>query len=494
VEDLAKMVERLEKQAGGDKSDQDKIRTMVLENLSALGAASVGEDGIQYRDNAIVLPKVMEGNLDSAIGFLREVQQAEEEEIEFGRSYDYRPWDGAAAFQRAMQLVFGTSGVGKAVWTFFGKQLPQLISIPIGHDKQIQVPWGTVTFAPLDCEFELGGMMSPKGPIFHISVEAPRKYRKEIEGFLAVVADELKERSIYRGQAINAQPNPDFLDPYKVKSEQVVYSQEALTQLTANIWTVLDHSEEMRTLGQPLKRAVLLEGQYGTGKTMTGSITAQHAVENGWTFILVRAGDDPYAALQTAQIYAPAVVWIEDLDVLSMDKDRSQLEKLLDALDGVSNKGTEVMAGFTTNFKHLIDKAVLRPGRIDAMIHLGELDAPGFEQLIRAQIPARLLASDLDFTEITKAFAGYVPAFAVEAAGRAIRYSMARNNGQAEVIQTRDLVEAARGLRPQFDLQADATEAAHARPSIEKMIIGILEQFEVQGFAPLALKNHDGQE
>lgn len=491
--ELAQMVETLQRQAG-PKSDQDKLREMVLENLNALGQLNIGEDGIEYKDNKIVLPSVMEGNLDSAVRFLMQVQEAEDEDVEFGRTYDFRPWDGAAAFERAMRLVFGTSGVGKAVWTFFGKQLPQLISIPVGHDKNLQVPWGVIKFAPLDCTFTLGGTMSSKGPLFQISVEAPRKYRRQIEGFLEVVAEELRERSIYRGQAIDASSNPGFLNPYKIKREKVIYSREAFTQLDANLWTVIDHSDEMRDLNQPLKRAVLLAGEYGTGKTMTGEVTAQHAVEHGWTFILVRAGDDPYAALATAQLYAPAIVMIEDLDVLSVDKERSELEKLLDALDGVQAKGMEIMAIFTTNFKKMIDKAVMRPGRIDALIELGGLDAPGFERLIRAVIPARLLADDLDFAEISKAFTGYVPAFAVEAAGRAIRYSMARNNGQVEMIRTTDLVEAAQGLRPQFELQAEAKEAIHSRPSIEKIIISILEQFEVRGFAPLALQGKDDDE
>jgi len=311
-----------------------------------------------------------------------------------------------------------------------------------------------------------------------------RKYRRHIEGFLDVIQDELNQNSIYRGRAISAEADPTFLDPYRVDKAKVVYSQEALTQLNANVWAVLDHADRLRDLGMPLKRAVLLEGQYGTGKTLTGSLTAQHAVEAGWTFILVRSSDDPYAALTTAALYAPAVVWVEDLDVLSQNKDRGELAKLLDALDGVQAKGLEVMAGFTTNFPDAIDKAVLRPGRIDALIHIGALDAAGFEQLVRSQIPVDLLAKDLDFKAITKAFEGYVPAFAVEAAGRAIRYSVARNNGAPDVITTADLVGAADGLRPQFDLQENASEAMHARPTMEKMIASTvhrtLREFEVE--------------
>jgi hypothetical protein len=492
LEQLTQIVKDLSKQTT-EQTEQEKVRDRVLESLTQLGSLSVQEDGIQYTGTAIILPAVMEGNLESAVSFIDQVREAEEETINFGRTFDYRPFDGAAAFQRAMQRVFGTTGVGKAIWTMFGKQLPQLISIPIGPGRNMQVPWGHVTFAPLECEFILRPFPSKKGMLFRCDVEAPRKYRRHIEGFLDVLQDELHNRSIYRGRAITAETDPGFLDPYKVDKTKVVYSKEALTQLNANVWAVLDHAGLLRDLGMPLKRAVLLEGQYGTGKTLTGSLTAQHAVEAGWTFILVRATDDPYAALTTAALYAPAVVWVEDLDVLAANKDRGELAKLLDALDGASGKGLEIMAGFTTNFPDAIDKAVLRPGRIDALIHIGALDPEGFEQLVRSQIPAELLDAKLDFKAIAAAFEGYVPAFAVEAAGRAIRYSVARNGGRPDVITTADLVDAAEGLRPQYVLQENASEAAHAKPTFEKLIAGTvrttLREFEVEDVGRIVSMN-----
>jgi transitional endoplasmic reticulum ATPase len=489
LEGLTHVVEGLAKQAR-KRTEQEELRDTVLERLSELGSLSVSEEAIQYEGTRIVLPQVMEGNLDSALEYLKDVRDAEEEEMRFGRTYDYRPNDGYAAFQRAMNRVFGTSGVGKAVWTMFGKELPELISIPVGPGKTMQVPQGRVMFTPLNATFVLHPAMSASGIVFRLDVIGPKKYRRHIEGFMDVIADELKERSIYRGKAITADdPSPEFLDPYLVDAAKVVYAQDALTQLDANLWTVLDHADRLRSLRVPLKRAVLLSGEYGTGKTLTGSLTAQHAVEAGWTFVLVKPGEDPYAALRTAALYAPAVVWIEDLDVLAQNKDRGELGRLLDALDGVSVKGTEVIAGFTTNFPESIDKAVLRPGRIDALIHIAGLDRPGFEALVRSRIPEGLLDGSVNFDLVAESMHDYVPAFAVEAAERALRYSMSRNEGVPGVISTQDLVDAADGLRPQYDLMKDASEAGYTKPTVEAIIASTvhrkLRQFAVEDVGPL---------
>jgi hypothetical protein len=463
--------------ASKQKSPQDEIRERVLATLDELGGMTVTDQSIIYTGDKVMLPSNFEGNLNGAIDYLIEVRDNEEQTYDFTREFNYRPWDGAAAFSRAMQRVFGTSGIGKTIHTFFGSHPPQLRSIPVSHNENQQVPWGQIKFGQLDATFALGATGSEEfGVIFQISVEAPRKHRRRIEGFLTVVEQELKEHSIYRGRMINASEEmPGFLNPYAVSRDKVVYSQEVLTQLQANVWTVMENAEYFRSVNMPLKRAVLLEGPYGSGKSLAGLLTAQCAVENGWTFILVRSGDDPYVALKTAALYAPAVVWVEDLDVLVANKSREEITGLLDALDSVSTKGKEVIAGYTTNFPDIMDKGVLRPGRLDAVIHVGQLDAVGHEMLIKATIPSAILDPLVNYEEVVEALEGYLPAFTVEAAQRAFRYAVARSGGQPESITTTDLVNAAKGLRPQFDMASGAGEAKHGKATIDSLVTGKVE-------------------
>jgi ATPase family protein associated with various cellular activities (AAA) len=463
------------------KSQQDLQREEMLTRLDELGGNITHDESVTYEGAKIILPATMEGNLDGAIQYLKEVRDNEEQEFEFSREFPYRPWDGAAAFSRAMQRVFGSAGIGKTIQTFFGKIPPKLISISVGYGQHEQVPWGQIKFSQLDATFMLGSTMSAEyGLVFNISVEAPRKHRRRIEGFMAVIEDELKRRSIYRGKMIDAAMEPGFINPYSVTSNKVVYAQDVVTHLQANVWTVIENADYYRRMDMPLKRAVLLEGPYGSGKSLAGVLTAQCAVEHGWTFILVRSSDDPYEALKTARVYAPAVVWVEDIDVLIANKSRDEIKGLLDALDSVSTKGAEVIAGYTTNFPGVIDRGVLRPGRLDAVIHIGELDAAGHERLIKASIPASVLDPEVDYAEVTEALHGYLPAFTVDAAHRAIRYAVARTGGEPEQITTNDLVNAAKSLRPQFEMASAANEATHSSPTIEKLVRGELESVLVR--------------
>ena len=442
-------------------SEEDTTRANILAALDRLGGLTVTEDALLFEGTRFVLPATMKGSIPSAIKYLKDYQEQQEEEYSFSRTFPFRPLDGAAAFDRTMKRVFGSTGIGQATYSMFGRTPPQFRTIMTGHKTTSQVPWGAVAFSPLDATFYTGGTMDPeRGALFTLAVEAPRKHRVRIEGFFDAVADELAQRSIYRGKAINGAEEPAFLDVSVIDPSTVVYSAEVMTQLNANLWALLDHTEIMRDLKIPLKRAVLVEGPYGTGKTLAGALTAQRAVANGWTYVLCRPGvDDLMTTLRTAQLYAPAVVWFEDIDTVGSGGSTMYISRLLDALDGVTAKGTEIVAGFTTNHVDKLQKGLLRPGRIDTVIHIGELDAAGIEKLIKVVVPPRLLGK-VDYAKVATAFTGYVPAFAREAIDRAMRYSIARNGGTPDEVTTADLVNAAQGLRAQHGLMESAAEGS----------------------------------
>jgi hypothetical protein len=457
------------------KSAETRTREGILAALDALGGLSVQEDTLTFEGTRMILPASMEGNVGDAIDYLRDWREQMEEGYSFTRVFPFRPADGAAAFDRAMKRLFGSTGVGQATYSMFGgRRPPEFRTIEIGPGVTAQVPWGNVQFSPLDATFTTGATRTENGLCFALSVEAPRKHRRRIEGFFDAVDRELRERSIFRGKAINGAEEPTFLDLSGVDGHTVVYAAEVMTQLEANLWSLLDHSDIMRELRIPLKRAVLVEGPYGTGKTLAGALTAQRAIANGWTYVLCRPGvDDLMTTLKTAQLYAPAVVWFEDIDTVGSGGSTMYISRLLDALDGVTAKGVEVVAGFTTNHVDRLQKGLLRPGRIDTVIHIGELDAIGIERLIKVVVPAKLLGK-IDYAKVATAFTGYVPAFAREAIDRAMRYSIARNGGYPDSVTTADLVNAAQGLRAQHGLMESATEGSNPT-TLDGRITSIVE-------------------
>jgi transitional endoplasmic reticulum ATPase len=446
------------------KSQQEQDDERLLDALADLGGSRVADEDLVRTGNKLILPE--RWGPREAIKFLRQHIEQMEEETAFSRTFRYRPWDGANALQLALKRVFGTAGIGKPTWSFFGKNPPQMISIPDSPTTQQQVPWGAMSVPLFGGTLYTGVEQDAEfGPLFSLTVETQRRYKAHVEGLFEAVARELRENSIYKGHAIDGAENANFLDLRGVDRRGVVYSEEVTVQLEANVWSLLRHTAQMEEMSMPLKRAVLLEGPYGTGKTLAAFLTAQVAIENGWTFIYCRpAKDDLHQVMTTARLYQPAVVFFEDVDTIgsSGNSDRDNISRLLDTFDGITAKGTKLMAILTTNHKESIVKGMLRPGRLDALIHIGALDAAGVRRMIEVSVPEHLLG-EMDFERVAEAMGigtpdAFLPAFVKESIDRTVRYALARNGGVVGELSTEDFVHAATGLLPQLQLMNGAGE------------------------------------
>lgn len=462
-----------------DRQDEKILaEKTLLETLRNLGGVRVKEDEIERAGTKIVLPERM--TIKAAVQFLEEFDQAESEMTRFSRTMKYRPHDGAVALERGLRAVFGSAGIPKARMSMFGPMPPELLTVNVGVNDTIQVPWGDVA-VPLfgaDATLRVGTHYDDEmGPLFSLIVFAERRFRTQVEGLFRVVEDELERNSIYRGKAITGREEPEFMSLDGVNPDKVIYSQETITQLRANVWSLIEQADVSRDLGLPLKRAVLLEGPYGCGKTLAAFLTAKKAVENDWTFLYCRPGkDDLDYVMQTAKLYQPCVVFFEDVDVIADSKTGSadSVSRLLDMFDGITAKGTELLAVLTTNHADRIHKGMVRPGRLDAVVPFGALDAAGIEGLIRACVPAKLLSPSIDWAKVAEANKGYLPAFVKEAADRTMRYAIVRTEGKPSSLTTEDFVDAADGLRAQLALMEGAGEH-EGSPTIDRAISEVVQ-------------------
>lgn len=456
------------------------VATLVL--LSALGGNKVRkEDSLKFEGNSFVVPAVYQNDIDSAIKFLKEYKDTQEAPVEITRVFDYRYHDVAHAVHLALKEVWGYTGKGVAIKTMFGDIEPAFLDVKTGINSTVQVPFNRLSFLPLHGHIDIGYTRhATKGFLGKIDIKAPRYLRDAVEGFYKVVEKNLREASIYRGKAFMLTPNNEieFLDLSKYKREDVVYSADALAHIEANLWVVLRNMQLMRDTGQSIKRAILLEGPFGTGKSMTGYLTALEAVANDVTFIFVKPGADLNEAMQTAQLYAPAVVFFEDIDVLQSD-DPEEVSRLLDTFDGLGGKGKEIVAVLTTNNKENIHKGMLRPGRLDSVIHIGAPDLEGVQKLVEVKLrQTGVELVDIDWAAVYEVCKDFMPAFVGEAAGRAFRYAMVRQGGKPTELNTDDLVNACKGLRDQHDLMLGAHEVQPPETlttAMEKMVAKVLE-------------------
>lgn len=133
-----------------------------------------------------------------------------------------------------------------------------------------------------------------------------------------------------------------------------------------------------------IPRGILLTGDPGVGKTMfakafANEVNATLFFASGADFaeLYVGVGAKRVRNLfRNARIASPAIIFIDEFDAIgnreTMGNDTERLSvvnQLLTEMDGLGKK-EDIFVIATTNYENKIDKALLRPGRIDKKIHI----------------------------------------------------------------------------------------------------------------------------
>jgi len=459
-------------------ADKARIATS-LQLLRDLGGQAMTEDKITFSGHRITLPEGT--SIPDNIRILQQVHAEQQQMTTFKETFLYRPWDGAYTGYKAMKEAFGMiSHHG----TFF--QAPELVTIPVDVDETERVPWGlfSIPFLP-GVEFSFGSVMHEEfGEVFQVAASGPQMLASEVNGVFKLIGEALKTDSLYRGKALDGRDQPNFIDVFSVDPRTVVYSEEVLRQLSANVWSYIKYADAYAAAGIPTKRSVVLYGPYGTGKTLAGLLTGQVARRHGYTFLMARPGrDDFMKVLQTARLYQPAVVYFEDVDTIANPQglDGDGLSMLLDAFDGITSKNTRIIGVFTTNHPERVHAGMWRPGRIDKAIKIGYLDTVGVEKLIRATVPETMIAGDVDFQAISDSMPEFTPSFITGVAKGAFDYALDAAEGHTEgiLLTTQDFLDSARSYRDQLELQQGApVDAQHdsLSDSLHRVVVSAAKQ------------------
>jgi hypothetical protein len=193
------------------------------------------------------------------------------------------------------------------------------------------------------------------------------------------------ERSVFRGKVLSfgaeifgpgGHTTPlNFLRRPEVSRDQVVLPEELLTQIERQVIGVARHSRRLLASGQHLKRGVLLHGAPGTGKTHTIGYLLGRLPEVTVIVISGRALGQIGEACSMARVLAPAVVVVEDVDLIAEERtarhgEHPLLFQLLNEMEGL-NSAADVTFLLTTNRADLLEPALAeRPGRVDLAAEL----------------------------------------------------------------------------------------------------------------------------
>lgn len=395
--------------------------------------------------------------IPAAIEALERLQEDEEQLTTVDEKIMAYPLEAAVAFVAAMEKLYGWASPVPTP-SFFGPIPPHFISVQTDVDTWMQVPWGSFKIPGVENNVQIEAQRTPKGePYLQVFGEVRKRERHVLLELAAATREILKSRSIYRGKALHITTNddhqldmrfpPQFIDLRQVDPDELIMNDDVMQQINTNIYAPIEHTAEVRRAKIPLKRGVLLEGRYGVGKTMTTRVTAKKCVDNGWTFITVDRGKSLSEALAFAQRYQPAVVFVEDIDRVTEKRDETAND-LLNTIDGILSKSAEVMVVLTTNHVERIEQAMLRPGRLDAVITVAPPDAKSVGRLIQLYSRDRLRPGE-NLNEVGRELAGNIPSVIREVVERSKLAMIAQRN---ESITASDLVVAARGMKAHLKL------------------------------------------
>lgn len=177
-------------------------------------------------------------------------------------------------------------------------------------------------------------------------------------------------------------------------------------------------------MGARIPKGIILVGPPGTGKTLLARAVAGEANVpfysiSGSDFVEMFVGVGASRVrdmFKTAKQNAPCIVFIDEIDAVGRqrgtglggghDEREQTLNQLLVEMDGFgTNSGVIVMAA--TNRVDILDPALLRPGRFDRQIHLGNPDVTAREQILKVHARNKRFSPRVNLGDIAKRTPGF---------------------------------------------------------------------------------------
>jgi len=478
-----------------DESAKNAVTTAIEAAAEAMKASKIQWDkldvGIEHSGRAITLPgDPGKMPLEKAVEAIQRKIADENQDFQLHEIVEGHPLDAAVAFVKAMQSLYGWASPVPTPG-FFGPKPPQMLSIKTGHRREdvVQCPIGGFKLPGVDRAVEtLIWNQSDKHGRHEQVFLIHGKFKKKERHILLELANEarriVREQSIYRGKAIrlsvsddgilNTSYPPEFMDVSDTAEDALIFDEDIQAMIDTNILVPIKHTVECKKNKIPVKRGVLLEGPYGTGKSLTARMTANVCEQNGWTFVLLDKVQGLQTALEFANRYSPAVVFAEDIDRIATVRDESAND-LINTIDGVVSKKSEVMVILTTNFAENLNPVILRPGRFDAVISLRAPSDKAVQMLLR-KYAGKLLPDGIELPKAGKALSGQIPATVRECVDRAKLGMIGRG---AKQLSDEDLYIAAETMKNHLSLLnrkiAEESEADKLARALRNVVSGTVK-------------------
>ncbi|WP_425448184.1 ATP-dependent zinc metalloprotease FtsH [Dethiothermospora halolimnae] len=212
----------------------------------------------------------------------------------------------------------------------------------------------------------------------------------------------------------NNQKKPD------VSFNDVAGLEEVKEELQETI-DFINHPHKYMSMGAKIPKGILFYGPPGTGKTLlakavAGETNSNFLYSSGSEFVekYVGVGAKRIRTLfEKAKKDAPSIIFIDEIDAIGSrrnaesnnEKDQT-LNQLLVELDGFNRSNTVVVIG-ATNRLDLLDEALLRPGRFDRHIRVGNPNIRSREEILKVHTKNKPLEDSVNVDDIAKKTHGF---------------------------------------------------------------------------------------
>jgi cell division protease FtsH len=320
--------------------------------------------------------------------------------------------------QAPAESTYGRAGVGS----------PVVMSLPSGPDGETRPCIAFGIYLVRDGASRLAIMLRPSGlGVRHteVNVQVVGTSLGQAEAALREIRELANERSVFRGQMITFGPELlgpgigstplNFLPRPSVRRDEIVLPADLLADIERQVAGVAAHSRRLLASGQHLKRGVLLYGAPGTGKTHTVRYLVSRLPAVTVIEISGRALGRIREACSLARSLQPAIVVVEDVDLIAEERtarpgEHPLLFQLLNEMDGLTS-AADVTFLLTTNRADLLEPALAaRPGRIDLAAELPLPDAAARRALLRLY-QGNLIVDDADLEAVVERTEGVTAPF-----------------------------------------------------------------------------------
>ena len=181
---------------------------------------------------------------------------------------------------------------------------------------------------------------------------------------------------------------------------------------------------KFRRLGGKIPKGALLIGPPGTGKTLLAKAIAGEAnvpffTISGSDFVEMFVGVGASRVrdmMEQGKKNAPCIIFIDEIDAVGRsrgagvgggnDEREQTLNQLLVEMDGFdTNEGVIIIAA--TNRPDVLDPALLRPGRFDRQVVVGNPDIIGREAILKVHIKNITIGPDVKLRTIARGTPGF---------------------------------------------------------------------------------------